>query len=29
VLMSVIETCNMRDQNFLEWGHEYIENRLH
>ncbi len=28
VLMSVIETCNMRDQNFLEWGHEYIENRL-
>ena len=28
VLMSVMETCNMRDQNFLEWGHEYLENRL-
>jgi len=28
VIMSVMETCNLRDQNFLDWGHEYLENRL-
>jgi uncharacterized protein with PIN domain len=28
VLLSTIETCKIRDQNFLEWGKEYFENRL-
>jgi len=28
VLLSTIQTCRMRDQNFLDWGKEYFENRL-
>jgi hypothetical protein len=28
ILMSIMETCNLRDQNFLEWSHEYLEDKL-
>ena len=25
VLLSVVETCNMKDQNFLDWGSDYFK----
>ena len=28
VLLSTVETCKIRDQNFLEWGQQYFEERL-
>lgn len=28
VLLSAVETCGMRDQNFLQWGQQYFEERL-
>ena len=28
ILMSIMETCNLRDQNFLDWSHEYLEDKL-
>jgi len=28
IIMSVMETCNLRDQNFLEWSHDYLEEKL-
>ena len=28
VLLSTIQTCKIRDQNFLDWGKDYLENRL-
>jgi transposase len=28
VMLSVVETCDLKDQNFLDWGKEYIENTL-
>ena len=28
ILLTTIQTCKMRNQNFLDWGKEYFENRL-
>ena len=28
ILLSTIQTCKTRDQNFLEWGQQYFEERL-
>lgn len=28
VLLSTVETCKLREQNFLEWGQQYFEERL-
>ncbi len=28
VMLSVVETCDLKDQNFLDWGKGYMENRL-
>ncbi len=28
ILLTTIQTCKMNDQNFLDWGKDYLENRL-
>ena len=28
ILLTTLQTCKMRDQNFLDWGKEYLENRI-